>query len=136
MLYAYVLCKLFNIDLTKLICNTLAKRAERLGEQYLGYGLYKQSKNKYNLGLYCAHTHAQGNKEKSVLLYEQNGLLSFNQYDSEGEKYLTEQNFAKAVYNFVLAKNVEKAAFIALKFAKGTYISITVTLTIIINRLF
>ena len=134
MLYAYVLCKLFNIDLTKLICNTLAKRAERLGEHYLGYGLYKQSKNKYDLGLYCSH--AQSNKEKSVSLYEQNGLLSFNQYDSEGEKNLAEQNFEKAVYNFVLAKNVEKAAFIALKFAKGIYITIIDSLAIIINRLF
>ena len=81
--------------------------------------LYKQSQNKYDLGLYCAFT--QGNKEKIASLYQQNGLLSFNQYDLEGEKYLGQQNFIKAVYNFVLAKNVEKAAFIGLKFTKGIY---------------
>ncbi len=54
MVYAFAICKLYDLSLISHVSFLLSKRAERYGERNLGQVLLQQISDKKKLALYCA----------------------------------------------------------------------------------
>ena len=122
LVFAYVVSILYKLPILGQIGFLLALRAERYGERNIGHAILKQIKDDRKLALYIASCHVDNKSIEE--LYSQNGLPGTNQYVQEAEKRFANGEIAKAVLNYVLARQTEKGAAVAVQFANGKVCSL------------
>jgi hypothetical protein len=120
LVFAYVAALLYKLPIVGQIGFLLALRAERYGERNIGHSILKTIGDNRKMALYIAS--CQTDNKVIDELYSQNGLSSRDKFAQSADSYLQNGEIPKAVLNFVLARQTEKAASVAVQYATGKII--------------
>jgi len=67
-LYAMALCKIYDLDIQPQVYLTIAQKADRMGERFLGNILLSQLQNKAPLEIFCADSPLQRKETNELYL--------------------------------------------------------------------
>ena len=118
LVYAYIVSLLYKLPIQGQIGFLLAMRAERFGERNIGHAILKSIGDKRKLALYISSCPVDDRAVEE--LYSQNGFQGLEAYSRQAEKDFSNKEIPSAVLNFVLGRQTERAASVAVEFAQSS----------------